>query len=312
MISEFNGDFLQWLRGFYYTAQTGSMSAATHIMNRNQSALTHQIKSIEEELGVKVFRGTKANRELTEEGRYLLSRTVQIFEIINELKDNIGRAPDELEGEISIVAVFSALQSYMPSIVTSFNQQYPNVRFFLYGESQRDLLYEKLISRKVDLGIISASAVPDELVFEPLFKAELVLLAPKTGPYAISGPIFLEQIIEMPFIAPPSRSTLGMFLEHQFSRYGLSLRITHMVEHQEALKECVANGMGISIMDDMVCTQEMNPNLNVVPLCAFLKPRIYGILRRRDLFMSSLLKVFISCMHQNSNLAENTDSPEKQ
>ena len=302
MISEFNGDFLQWLRGFYYTAQTGSMSAATHIMNRNQSALTHQIKSLEEELGVKIFRGTKSNRELTEEGRYLLARTVQIFEIINEVKENIGKVPDDLEGEISIVAMFSALQAFLPDLVASFSQQYPKVRIFLYGEGQRDPFFERLISRKVDLGIISSSAVPDDLLFEPLFNAGVVLVTPKTGPYAISAQPCLEQIVQLPFIAHPDRSTLGMFLEQQFGRYGLTLRVTHMVGHQEALKECVAKGMGISILDDFVCPPEHNEQLNVISLSSFFKPRLYGLLRRRDLFMAAHLKAFVALLRQHSPL----------
>lgn len=300
MISEFNGDFLQWLRGFYYTAQTGSMSAATHIMNRNQSALTHQIKSLEEELGVKIFRGAKANRELTEEGRYLLSRTVQIFEIINDVKENIGKFPEELEGEISIVAMFSALQSYLPDMVTRFSQQYPRVRFFLYGEGGRDLFFEKLTSRKVDLGIISASAVPDELLFEPLFDSGVVLITPKSGPYAVTGQPCLEQIAQLPFITHPDRSTLGMFLEQQFSRYGLNLRIAHMVGHQEALKECVAKGMGVSIIDDIVCPENLTDTLNVIPLSSYFKPRVYGLLRRRDLFMSAHLKAFVAMLRHHS------------
>jgi len=47
MIDEFSGDFLQWLRGFYYVAKTGSVSLAALEMGRNQPAISHQIKSNE-------------------------------------------------------------------------------------------------------------------------------------------------------------------------------------------------------------------------------------------------------------------------
>lgn len=88
MLPEFSGDFIQWLRGFYYTATCGSMTAAMKKMNRNQSALTYQIKSLEKEFGVKLFTGTKNNRVLTEEGKLLLTRASQIFSSINDLRQS--------------------------------------------------------------------------------------------------------------------------------------------------------------------------------------------------------------------------------
>ena len=46
MIEELNGDFLQWLRGFYYVAQTGSIRRAAQMMNRNPSTISYQIRSL--------------------------------------------------------------------------------------------------------------------------------------------------------------------------------------------------------------------------------------------------------------------------
>ena len=51
MIKETSGDFLQRLRGFYYVAEQGSMTDATVMMGRVQPTITHQIKSLEKELG---------------------------------------------------------------------------------------------------------------------------------------------------------------------------------------------------------------------------------------------------------------------
>ena len=48
MIEELNGDLLQWLRGFYYVSQTGSIRRAAQMMNRNPSTISYQIRSLEE------------------------------------------------------------------------------------------------------------------------------------------------------------------------------------------------------------------------------------------------------------------------
>lgn len=308
MIPEFSGDFIQWLRGFYYTAQTGSMSAATALMKRNQSALTHQIKSLEKELGVKLFRGTKANRELTEEGKYLLARAVQLFEVINETKNSIGSLPDELEGEIAVSAMYSALQAYLPERVAYFSSKYPKIRFNLHGESQQEVLYSKIETREVDLGVVCSDDIPAEFHAEKIFKSDLVLLSPKTGPYAVTELPYLEQIIQLPIVGSPDRCTLWQFLTRQFGRYGLTLTVKHVVEHQESLKECVALGMGVGILDHFVCTGPVMERINVVSLNAFFPPRNYQIVRRRNMFLHPHLKTFMTYLQDEEKFMQAMDS----
>ena len=55
MIDELNGDFLQRLRGFFYVAKTGSFSAASREMRRNQSTISYQVRQLEESLNADLF-----------------------------------------------------------------------------------------------------------------------------------------------------------------------------------------------------------------------------------------------------------------
>ena len=67
MIEELNGDFLQWLRGFYYVSQTGSIRRAAQMMNRNPSTISYQIRSLEEELNTVLFDRYKKSLRITPE-----------------------------------------------------------------------------------------------------------------------------------------------------------------------------------------------------------------------------------------------------
>ena len=72
MIEELNGDFLQWLRGFYYVAQTGSIRRAAQMMNRNPSTISYQLRSLEEELNTVLFdRYKKASGSLQRAKNFL-------------------------------------------------------------------------------------------------------------------------------------------------------------------------------------------------------------------------------------------------
>jgi DNA-binding transcriptional LysR family regulator len=68
------GDFLQWLRGFYYVAKRRSVTQAAMEMRRNQPTISHQIKCLESEFGVALFERSSGKMELTPEGRALLEK----------------------------------------------------------------------------------------------------------------------------------------------------------------------------------------------------------------------------------------------
>ena len=72
MIPELNGDFLQWLRGFYYVAKTGSVRRAAELMHRNPSTISYQLRSLETELNTVLFDRYKKSLQITPEGKKLL------------------------------------------------------------------------------------------------------------------------------------------------------------------------------------------------------------------------------------------------
>lgn len=77
MLEELNGDFLQWLRGFYYVAKTGSIRKAAEFMHRNPSTISYQIRALEQELNTVLFDRYKKTLRITPEGKKLLAWTTQ-------------------------------------------------------------------------------------------------------------------------------------------------------------------------------------------------------------------------------------------
>ena len=69
VLRKFNGDLMQWLRGFYYVALTGSLSAASKHMGINRAAVRHHLVKLEEELGCSLFDRSVDPMKLTEEGK---------------------------------------------------------------------------------------------------------------------------------------------------------------------------------------------------------------------------------------------------
>ena len=133
MIDEFGGDFIQWLRGFYYVATTGSVLMAQKGMGRNQPAISHQIKSLEEELRVTLFDRSKGGMVLTYEGKELLEQCISIFEIIKEVRAEIGKEKKDVSGSITIATTNTINMYYLPGYIVPFQRQYNDVHFDIKG-----------------------------------------------------------------------------------------------------------------------------------------------------------------------------------
>lgn len=300
MEKEFSGDFIQWLRGFYYTAYSGSMSSASALMERNQSAITHQIKSLERELGVRLFQGTKTRRVLTEQGDYLFGKSIELFNLINETRQRVGAQSASLEGEVSIAAMYSLLQSYLPDLVCSFSKIYPNITFNIQGHSQQETLFQSVTAREVDFGILSADNIPSDFESSLLFKSEMMLLTPKEGPYALTRLPALKRLVQLPMIAPPAQSTLWQYLVRQFGRNSLKPMRRHVAGHQEPVKILVAAGLGYTILEDFACTGPVLEQVNVFPLSSYFPPRSYHMIWRKAPYMLPHVKTCILHLQANA------------
>lgn len=299
MVPEFNGDFMQWLRGFYYTAQTGSMTAAAEMMKRNQSAITHQIKSLEEELGVKLFTGSKSKRVLTKSGKYLLAKAEQLFGLVSEMVDSVGMADEILVGEITIATFYTTMEYYLPEKVTAFTSRYPEVGIRMSGSAERESVYERIYSREYDFGLLNTESVPSEFEVDELFSLDVALVSPLNGLWAVSHLPSLERLAQLPFISHPDNSSLEPYLHHQFARLGLSHRPKHMVSHCGAIKEYVARGFGVAILDRFICEQKDYDRMNVVSLESYFPRRSFGIVRRREMYMTAHVEAFLQYLMQN-------------
>lgn len=295
MIPELSGDYVQWLRGFYYTVKTGSLTAATEIMHRNQSAITYQIQSLENMYGVPLFMKGKGKRELTEEGKFLYTKTIELFSEIDSIRPEINQASRGTVGEIKIAASNSILEYYLPEYVARFRERCPGASFILEGVTELQTALQMLASRQVDFGIVFLRNIPDYFETTPLFSSGIVLITPKTGPYAFTE-ARLEYLMDIPFITPRHGSSVDVDLRAQLTRMGLELHREILSASTSGAKQFVGQGLGVAFIRAFAIDEEDRDQFNIVPLEPLLKPMDYGIVQRRGMAMSTLCEEFLRCL----------------
>lgn len=292
MIDQIGGDFLQWLRGFYYVAQRGSVTQAALEMGRNQPTISHQIKCLETEFGVSLFDRSSGKMELTPEGKALLDKSISLFETVREMKSEIQGKELEQRGKITIATTHAIIHFFLPRYVVDFRKSHPKVDFDIEGGGL-EMILDKIESAEADFGICNLRTIPQNMVYCDLFETGLVLIAPKDNPFFPKKKHSLKQISNAPFIFFPRSSTLTPVIEKRFAYEDLKLKVVLVLNNYESVKKYVAMGVGVSILDDYALTHEDYDKLDIFPLDEFFDKRKYGLIMRRKKYLAPAAKAFI-------------------
>lgn len=293
MISEFGGDFLQWLRGFYYTAREGTVSRAGELIGRGQSTVTHQIKNLEEELEVQLFDRIYGRLLLTNEGKKLLEKTIDIFEIIKEIKEYFNQDnKDLLMDNICIVTTHSMFNYMLPKIISDFCSLYPSIHFSL-KTGGTNLAIELVGLAEVDFGIISTPCSTQHcLQFEPIFENNLALISSIKESWPCKGIPTLKQIAQKPFVCAPESHGIFNLIDGKFKSEGLMLNYILELEDYTLVKKFVQAGMGVSIIDDFTISKHDTLSLNKFSLENIFPKRTWNIATRRRGYLSPAARLF--------------------
>ena len=311
MINEFNGDFLQWLRGFYYVARTGSISSAARKMNRSQSSISYQIQSLERQLNVPLFIRENNMLRITPQGSRLLDWTVSAFELIRELEDTIGNDPRQLSGRVSITGSMTMLgQDSVSDTVIAFMHAHPKVEVRVRAcrplEAISDI--EDGIS---DFGLLAITKKPERLLAIPLCTAPFILVVPKGHAFSLDKKPSREQLQALPFITYQGNSKEEIHTPWLTSEQlsGLTGKTVLTVNQYQLVLDYIARGAGCAIMDMLSLRQcpEYLDRTSYYSLRHFLDDLQYSILTRRHRTLSpaaALLCQQIAKLFQCPRLSE--------
>jgi len=291
MIDEMGGDFLQWLRGFYFVAKHGSVTQAGFEMRRNQPTISHQIKCLEKEFGVTLFDRSKGKMALTPEGDMFLEKVISIFEIINEMKSEISETPLREKGEITIATTHAIIHYFLPDFITAYRKQFPNVYFKIMGGGL-EMILDGVESAAVDFGIASLNEVGEKMSYHEIFSTRPILVARKKNPHFRKAPT-LKQIAGAPFISFPQSSTITTLIKNRFSKEKLDLNVILVLNNFEDVKKYVGMGVGVSILDDYTITDADRDKLDIYKMDRYFRERKYGLILRARKYLSPHVKAFI-------------------
>jgi DNA-binding transcriptional LysR family regulator len=292
MIEEITGDFLQWLRGFYFVAEKESVTEASVAMRREQPTITHQIKCLEKELGVTLFDRSSGRMRLTSEGRILLGKAISIFEIIKEMRSELGKEQLDCQGKIVIATSNAIIDLFLPQYILKCRSTHPRVNIEMQGVGY-EMVAGKVDSGEADFGIAIANSFPDTIVYHDLFEAGVKLIAPKNNTFFVGKSPTLRDVAEAPFIFFSRPGSISSAIEERFNKEGLKLNVVMTPSSYVSVKKYVALGMGVAIVGALALSSEDEGMIDIFSLDQYFDKRRYGLLLRKKKYFPPAVKALL-------------------
>ncbi|MDC1162221.1 LysR family transcriptional regulator [Tenacibaculum sp.] len=166
---------LKYFRLIKTIAEEGSIANATEYLFLTQSALSHQLRELEERLGFKVFHRARNKWELTQEGAELYKLANTLFKSINEGFSAIKHIKEGSKGSIKLSAECQSFFHSIPSFVQKMGILYPEIEIDVtLGVTQQTI--SQVLSNEIDIAIVTSKPESDELNSIPVFKDEIFVI----------------------------------------------------------------------------------------------------------------------------------------
>jgi DNA-binding transcriptional LysR family regulator len=238
---------LRQVEAFKAVIENGTVSRAADLLSVSQPAVSKLLAHLEEDTGLKLFDRVKGRLAPTQRGMRLYEEIDRIFVGIRQVESAVAAIRREEQGRL-LVGVMPALSgAFIQRATMGFLQQRPNVYCSIQARSSQ-FIADWLVSRKLDVGLISSRIDNPYIATESLMEHPLVCIMAPDHPLAERTVIEPNDLDGVPFISFDPESYTGQRIAAVFSRYKVNANIVLDATIAPTLCEFVAAGLGVSLV----------------------------------------------------------------
>ena len=296
----------QQIIGFFNVAKLGSFTQAAEATFRTQSALSQQIKNLEEELECQLLeRIGKRRLRMTRAGESFFQFAKTVLAHYDSLTEELSTFKRLPKGRLRIAAPFTTLYHLFPPVLGKYINQFPHVELTILDRSQQRVI-ELAKSGDIDFGLALESNVPKDLAGLRWKKVETAVMVPPGHPLTQVKRITLKQIAKYPLIVPPKgiKHTFRAELERHLRNSGIDFHIIMESSNVELSSMYVEMGLGVSlatIVKDLTLLKRRK--LEFLPLNKPFQPDYIAVVLRRDKMLMPYKSAFIDMLLTDENMS---------
>ena len=240
---------LRQLRAFVQVAQAGTFTRGAEELHLAQSAVSHAVGRLEDELGVKLLRRTSRGVELTEAGTVVLTRAREIMAGADAIRSDLAALTGLQQGTVVLGTMLPPGPVDLPRLLAGFHESHAGIVVRVREGSAPEML-AWLQREEIDVAVagLPADALPDGLAGQQLLSEELLLIAPPQHRLARREAVSLAELAGEPFIGFRRGSALRDTVDGAFRAGAIAPRIVYETDELTSVRELVAGSLGVSIV----------------------------------------------------------------
>jgi molybdate transport repressor ModE-like protein len=247
-----NEPSIRQIRYFIAVANMGQVSRAAMELNVSQSAVTTAVKHLEEIVGAPLFNRHAGGVALTYEGNIFLDHARRIMAAVDEAVRSPRRLRDDVSGTLRLAMTYTVAGYFLPPFIERFARAFPSVALQL-TEAPRSAIEDGLVSGTFDLAVMLTSNIMDQegLAYETLLQSRRRLWLSSQHPLLEQPSVSLSDVASEPYIMLTVDEASNT-AQRYWNRTSYRPKTIFRTSSVEAVRSMVANGMGVTILSDMV------------------------------------------------------------
>jgi DNA-binding transcriptional LysR family regulator len=228
-------------------ALAGSFSRAGERIGLSQSAVSHSVKELENEVGVKLMDRTTREVVLTEAGEQLAGRLEHLLEELNSTLLDARSVGHQLSGTVRVAASQTISAHLMPQSIAAAALAFPSIRFVLHDRPQQWVL-QSIRQGEVDFGIVIDPVQASDLDCEAVLSEPFLLLCRSDHPLAEKKIVPWQSLQGENLVLQDYASGSRPLIDDALVRQGIKPNIVQQIGHPATLFPMVEARIGISVL----------------------------------------------------------------
>lgn len=249
------------LLAFVTVAQEGSVSRAAEVLNLTQPAISHQIKRLSEETGMKLFQRTATGLHITPDGSAILLRAETVIKAMQDFRRAARKQSGRISGTLKIGTIVDPEFIRLGLMLSHLRAEHPDLATELVHGVSGDTL-SRLKSGRIDAGFflsapeqVDAPDADDLNHYVRLAKFSYRVIAPSGWQKRVENADWAT-LATLPWIGTPEKSVHHRLLAKVFAKQGGKQNVVALVDQEASMLEMVRSGVGLSLSRESIALHE--------------------------------------------------------
>ncbi|HEY0006136.1 MAG TPA: LysR family transcriptional regulator [Pyrinomonadaceae bacterium] len=245
------------LRTFRVVAETLNFTRAAERLNLTQSAISHQIKALESELGEPLFIRARGGVKISQAGKIALEYAVRILDDAEAMREHVSGREHSPVGRVRAAAATQAFVYLFATLFESFMRTHPGIDLSFRTTASTEQTIMDILNGAADVGFASMPLYSPALHITELFEDELVIVVGQQHPLAQEHETTAEQIERERFILYERGASIRRATDEFFKRVDIRPPLGLESNDTYFIKLMVQHGQGISLLPSWAIREEV-------------------------------------------------------